>query len=999
MRSVLEKWIGDADALHHIERFGFVQRPLEFEYLKARRDDYYIALVGELFERIAAPYDDPAEWSKLGNALMQADAQLSDGTLVGDRAEVSPETALFAAAAFYFGGYSASAYLALRSAETKQVTDVHRACYELLSRPATIQSEEVRAIVAAIRRGDLGEVRRRREEAQLREEEALGIGPDLWVGWRLFSAMLTRFEATNVRAVLPDEEGEFWQPLVRSFLGQRPPVWDFFPSQQDAVRSGLLGASLSYAVQMPTGAGKTALTETLLFYHLRKNPTHAAVLLVPYRSLASELRHSIVARLNRMGISARCVYGGTVPSRDEVWALDETRVVVATPEALSGLLSADPEFSRRVSLVVCDEGHLLDSAGRGVGLELLLARMRSRGGAPPRFVFISAIVPNVEEINAWLGGTDSTVVRSDYRPALAEFAVLQPLGHGASQSVALRFHPHDDSASFSIPDFLVASDFRYRNPETGRTNTYRFGSVKTQAIAAARKALPMGAVAVFAANKRGLQGAVGLARELLSQLAHPMALASPTDYIADERQVRAAVEYLATEYGSSWTGTRALSAGVVLHHGDIPQETREVVERLLRNGNVRLAICTNTLAEGVNLPIRTLVLYSVRRRQVNGATENLLSRDIKNLVGRAGRAGSTTKGLVLCANPDDWSLVEPVARQEPGERVAGALLGLLRRLRAALARERIPLTNEVLESTPPLYTLVDGIDATLIDLASNELSDEELRDIAANLSLRTFAAQQAEPDVADLMRDVFDLRAQRIAEIRRSGRLGWIRETGTRARMLESVETHLLPLRERWDDVDSPVDPSLISALVTWAWGLPDMQYAVREAYQGGDPKTEEFIRFVTAWVSGQPYSEIATGVGLDIDQVLRIHASVLSYVLQVLVEQGVCLLDKLLNDAGQQLAKSVTDFPEHLRFGVPSRAGRVLAAGGVRHRRAAVLLGRALESIDISVDDRDITFAVAEQVLGDSQTWFSLLGQLVHENTVADVRSVSDDNRAAGYQ
>jgi replicative superfamily II helicase len=111
--------------------------------------------------------------------------------------------------------------------------------------------------------------------------------------------------------------------------------------------------------------GKTALSETLLFYHLNRHPEGVAILLVPYRSLAAELRGSLVKRLGRMGLPTRCAYGGTVPTGAEVRDLDDTRAIVATPEALSGLLSAEPGFFARVSLVICDEGHLLD--GEAVG--------------------------------------------------------------------------------------------------------------------------------------------------------------------------------------------------------------------------------------------------------------------------------------------------------------------------------------------------------------------------------------------------------------------------------------------------------------------------------------------------------------------------------------------------------------------------------------------------------------------------------------------------------
>src|ERR1035437_360452 len=401
---------------------------------------------------------------------------------------------------------------------------------------------------------------------------------------------------------------------------------------------------------MPTGAGKTALCETLLFYHLSAQPDTVAVLLVPYRSLASELRGSLVRRLNDMGISARCAYGGTVPSGDEVRAFDDTRALVATPETLSGILSANTSFAKRISLVICDEGHLLDAPSRGVGLELLLARMKVREAGVQRYVFMSAIVPNIEEINVWLGGVEDSVVRSDYRPAVAEFSVLRPVGQGASPPLDLEMHPHEqEPIRYRIERFLRREDFKWLNPKTARRNAYSFASVKTRAIAAARKALPMGAAVVFAANKRGNQGAIGLAEELLLQMEKDLPLPNPLRF-ADRDAINRTSEYLEGEYGANWVGTRALKVAAVLHHGDIPQETREVVERLLRDGSVALGICTNTLAEGVNLPIRTLVLYSVQRMGKQGARENLLTRDIKNLVGRAGRAGSTTKGLVICTN-------------------------------------------------------------------------------------------------------------------------------------------------------------------------------------------------------------------------------------------------------------------------------------------------------------------------------------------------------------
>jgi hypothetical protein len=646
-------------------------------------------------------------------------------------------------------------------------------------------------------------------------------------------------------------------------------------------------------------------------------------------------------------------------------------------------------------LVICDEGHLLDSGGRGIGLELLLARMRAREGGPPRFVFVSAIVPNIEEINTWLGGSANGVVRSDYRPAIAEYAVLRARGKGASKSVTLDMHPQEQTPiRFAIEAFLSRVDFEYQNPSTGRKNTYGFASVKTQAIAAARKALTMGAAAVFAANKRGDQGAIGLAEELVEQLGRPLRLPAPITFAAQE-QISPVVRYLELEYGSDWLGTRVLAAGAVLHHGDLPQETREVLEALLRQGDIRFVICTTTLAEGVNLPIRTLVLYSVQRRQKGGRAENLLARDIKNLVGRAGRAGSTTKGLVICANEQQWWQVEQVAKQAPGEPVRGALQSLVEGLKEALARQTDPLTNNDLEDIPVFHTLIDGIDATLIDLAAEEIGEDALVAEAIRLADQTFASQQSDDASKQLLQQVFELRARRVVGIRTAGRLDWIRETGARPRMLDSVEGGLLAQHPTWHDVSDPLDPSVVSIMLEWAWGQTDVQEALREAHRLDDNADtsalkQSFFDTVNAWLRGSRFREIARVANLDLDDLLGVHGRIVSYVLQTVIEQGVSLLAKLLEGKGQVLAPAVVAFPEHLRFGVPTGAARILASAGIRHRSAAINLGIALRN---SGEDRAILLTTARSsLLAYQPQWEERLGTLVFNNTLSDLSSAIGD-------
>jgi helicase len=993
MSPFLLSWIGDADALRHLERFAVQEIPIALGYQRTRKDDLYIALVGELFDRMRDGVAHPSDWARLGNALAQYGAA-DRGAEIRSVGISQAEATLFASAAFYFGGFSASAYVTMKSLSHPLDGDGGRACFDLLAKPRNVVSPLVRELRSALIRGDLASIVAIEAQVSDSAREALKIGPDQWIPFRLLQTLLAKFRETNLRAILPQGHLKFWTPLVSSLVARGS--WDFFPSQITAIKRGLLLRPDTFSLQMPTGAGKTALCETLLFYHLSAHPETAAVLLVPYRSLASELRGTLVRHLNKMGISTRCAYGGTVPSGDEVRAFDDTRALIATPETLSGILSANADFSKRISLVICDEGHLLDAPSRGVGLELLLARMKVREVGVQRYVFVSAIVPNIEEVNSWLGGAEDSVVRSDYRPAVAEFSVLRVVGQGASAAVDLEMHPHEAvPIRYTIERFLRREDSKGINPSNGKTKVFPFSTFKSRAIASGRKALPMGATVVFAANKRGKQGAIGLAEELLRQIDRKLPLPNPIQF-ADIGTVKLAVDYLENEYGAYWVGSRALKVGAVLHHGDIPQETREVLEWLLREGKVAFAICTSTLAEGVNLPIRTLVLYSVQRMGAEGSRENLLTRDIKNLVGRAGRAGSTTKGLVICANEEQWPLVAAVAQQAAGESVVGALRTLMTRVRDSLAANNISLTNKVLERSPFVHSLVDGIDAMLVELAAQEIGEPELIRLATELADQTFASRQADEASKHLLRNVFTLRAQRVFALKVNGRLEWVRETGARVRMVDIVEAGLVPRRQTWDNVVDPIDASLVDPILEWAWAQQELQQTVREAYRvaiGIDLGflKEGFCSAVRLWLGGATFLQIAEGAGLSVDELLGVHSQVFTFALQTMIEQAIPLLEKVLQSQGRELAPAVRQFPEHLRFGVPSAAGCTLAAGGVTHRLAFVEIGKVLSPDGVKVDDRAQVFDAAQGALETHRDeWCSHLGTLVFRRTMRDLAAVT---------
>ena len=990
MRKSLQSWINDADNVRHLNYFSVANIPIELAHIGNRQEDYFISLVGELF-RCANLSDCPnSDWAQLGNAFLQFSSEMSSEQL--QRYGISQEdAALFSAAAFYLGDFPASACLAMRNSPRPSNNEsIRAACFDFLARPATLKSQIVQSLQDQLKAGAIKDLNNSIERSAIDAQGALLEGPEHWIAAKLLSKLLLRFGQANLRAVLPDGESNFWTPLIGSLINRRPSTWEFFPSQIEAIRGGLLTSAESYSLQMPTGAGKTTLCETLLYCHLKLHPQDVAILLVPYRSLASELRGTLVRRLNEMELPSRCAYGGTVPSGDEIHGLDQIRVLVATPEALAGIISTDSEFTQRISLVICDEGHLLDSGGRGIGLELLLARLKARKTNPTRFIFISAIVPNIDEVNAWLGGDNQTVIRSDYRPAIAEFAVLRPSGAGASMSISLAMHPHEQlERQFDIDGFLNRNNFLYSNSRTGRDKTYQFSSIKTQAVAAARRVLSMGVTAIFAANKRGNQGAIGIAEALVDQIELPLPLPLPIDFTRLDI-LNKCIAYFDAEFGAEWIGTKVLMKGAALHHGDIPQEVREILEDLIREGGVRLVICTSTLAEGVNLPIRTLVLYSVQRRNAIGMTD-MLARDIKNLVGRAGRAGTNTKGLVICANPEQWSLVEPVALLGSGEKVTGSLRRLIEAISKYLIQHNLALNNEFLEGHSVIHPLIDGVDATLIDLITEEVGEEEFIAIATELAEQTFAAHQLSENSADSLRLVFELRARRLIEFRLNGKITWVRETGAKVRLIDSVERGLYPARYDWHEEISPLSDDLLSAILNWAWTHSELKGDIKIAFrlnhnQAVDDVKEIFFEVVKLWIGGQTFLQISQRTQIPMDDLLAIHTRAITYALQSLVEQGISLLTSYLRANGIEIAQGVTNFVELLRFGAPNLAARNLATEGVRHRKAYVALGIALNGDGLSTNLGEIKASALALLGQDSKKWLEDLGELVYANTLADL-------------
>lgn len=275
---------------------------------------------------------------------------------------------------------------------------------------------------------------------------------------------------------------------------------------------------------------------------------------------------------------------------------------------------------------------------------------------------------------------------------------------------------------------------------------------------------------------------------------------------------------------------------------------------------------------------------------------------------------------------------------------------------------------------------------------AEEVGEAELAELARGLADETFASVQSDQLSQDLLREVFVLRAERVSAVQQAGRIGWIRESGARPRLLDAVEEGLRPMWDGWETVETPLDPELVQTLVDWAWEDQDLRASVERAFRAEeseslDEERAAFAQILQMWLAGRTFRSIGTETGIEMNHLLSIYSYSISYLFQTLIEQATSLLSKLLEEEERELARAVSAFPDHLRFGVPDPVACTLRAGGLRHRQAAVHLSPAIRELEFVPEQAGPLLGAARRVLHeDRQRWEERLGSLVLRNTLQDV-------------
>ncbi len=416
-------------------------------------------------------------------------------------------------------------------------------------------------------------------------------------------------------------------------------IKELWPAQHLLGKADVLKGE-SAIVQMPTSAGKTKATELILRSAFLAERISLAIIIAPFRALCHEIKNSLVEAFHNEPTKVDELSDALQTDFEITELLGHQQILVVTPEKLLYVLRHAPELATHVGLLVFDEGHQFDSGTRGITYELLLTSLRSMIPEGTQKVMISAVISNAEAVGEWLNGEPNVVEGTTLIPTFRSVGFASWLDQlGRIEYV----DSHDaEQNEFFVPRVIERFNLGRKNQE----RTDRFFPEKTdgQAIALylGLKLVPNGSIAVFCGRK---STAASVCEKAVDIIERGVPLALPSDF-SDAQEVERLTHLHVENLGAVAPASQSAARGIFSHHGNTPHGIRLAVEHAMRYDLVRFVVCTSTLAQGVNLPIRYLIVTSVYQ-----GIERIKVRDFQNLIGRAGRSGMHTEGSILFADP------------------------------------------------------------------------------------------------------------------------------------------------------------------------------------------------------------------------------------------------------------------------------------------------------------------------------------------------------------
>lgn len=441
---------------------------------------------------------------------------------------------------------------------------------------------------------------------------------DIWWIAKLLLLVSEEIKSSTLKAIL-DNYLDTNLPIAQGYINYsifEKHQTELFLSQQKAITQ-ILPSDKGGVVCLPTSGGKTKVAEFTILKTLIEGGR--TLYLAPYRSLAFELENNFVDTFRSIGRTVTNLYGGATYSQVDSDQIKASDVIICTPEKAKAIFRYDNSIFDDIRLIIIDEGHLLGDNPRYIRNELFFEELKRKMSGHCKFVMLSAVLPNYNEISEWLTGNEENAVVSNWRPAESRFGIIDWQNDGI---VNLEWYDGAKVSSFNR-GFIVDENIEKKSDAF---------------IATAISMLKNGSVLIYVQttkevfpNGKRLYERMGGYEDIEKK-----------DKLHWEMFRLCCEEY----YGKDSNIFKYAERGIFCHDAQLPSEVRLTEEHLLRTETPRVIVATSTLAQGVNLGVSTVIITGY------GTTYNkqwtpMETSQFFNLSGRAGRSFTDFEGKVL----------------------------------------------------------------------------------------------------------------------------------------------------------------------------------------------------------------------------------------------------------------------------------------------------------------------------------------------------------------
>ncbi len=370
-------------------------------------------------------------------------------------------------------------------------------------------------------------------------------------------------------------------------------ISELFPPQEDTIRAGVLEGR-NIVLASPTASGKTLIAELCGLKHVLEN-NGKVIYLSPLRALASEKfeefrKYSSIVKQDGKKVSVG-ISTGDFDTAD-TW-LERYDIIVTTNEKADSLLRHRAKWMDEISLVIADEVHLLNEAERGPTLEVVLARLL-QVNPHIQILALSATINNVDEIAGWL---NAKFIVTEWRPInLKEGVILQ-------------------------------DEIQYKDGDSRRIDRKTRHTTVNLVLNTIKNG---GQALVFASTRKN---SVSASKTIADQIDEVLSKPIKRSLEHEAQKILAAGE----KTQLSDVLADLIRRGTAFHHAGLSGVHRKIVEDSFKAGKIKVLTATPTLAFGVNLPARMVIIQDYRRFEPGYGNYPISVLEYKQMAGRAGR--------------------------------------------------------------------------------------------------------------------------------------------------------------------------------------------------------------------------------------------------------------------------------------------------------------------------------------------------------------------------